>query len=295
MGSLRALAIAGAAAVMTLPAARAADLPPIIQRAMPVVADDFASGWYLRGDVGVGMQRFSDFDFTQTNPSPGVVWPASWRIDQRDIKDTAFVGFGFGYQLGGWLRFDATGEYRTSSKGKAVGSYAGAADFCFGGRCFDLYDFDHQASVFLANAYLDLGTWWYFTPFVGVGAGAVRHNISALHDVGFDGLGGSSFGFANKDRVTWDFAWAVHAGVAYNVTTNVKLEFAYRYLNMGSPLTVEVDCGGVTGGCGIGGGPRAFYTLTDFDSHDFKLGMRWMFSEPPAPPPVYAPPLIRKG
>jgi opacity protein-like surface antigen len=290
MGSLRVLAIAGAAAVMTIPAARAADLPPIIQRAMPVVADDFASGWYLRGDVGVGMQQLREFDFTQTNLSPGVVWPASWRIDQKDIKDVAFVGFGFGYQFGGWVRFDVTGEYRTSSKGKAVGSFT---EFCPGGRCFDLYDFDHQASVFLANAYLDLGTWWCFTPFVGVGAGAVRHNISALHDVGFNPLGFSTFGFADKDRVTWDFAWAIHAGVSYNVSNNVKLEFAYRYLNMGSPLTAEVNCNGITCNNPVGG-PRAFYTLTDFDSHDFKLGMRWMFSEP-APSYAPPPPLMRKG
>jgi opacity protein-like surface antigen len=289
MGSLRVLAIAGAAAVMTIPAARAADLPPIIQRAMPVVADDFTSGWYLRGDIGVGMQRFGQYDFTQTNVASGAVWPASWRIDQKDIKDAAFVGFGVGYQLGGWLRFDATGEYRASSKGKAVGSFL---EFCPGGRCFDLYDFDHQASVFLANAYLDFGTWWCFTPFVGVGAGAVRHNISALHDIGFNPFGAATFGFADKDKVTWDFAWAVHAGVSYAVTNNVKLEFAYRYLNMGSPHTAEVNCNGITCNNPVGG-PRAFYTLTDFDSHDFKLGMRWMFNEPPQP--VYAPPLMRKG
>jgi opacity protein-like surface antigen len=291
MGSLRVLAIAGAAAVMTIPAARAADLPPIIQRAMPVVADDFASGWYLRGDIGVGMQHFSSFDFTQTNAASGAVWPASWRIDQKDIKDAAFVGFGVGYQFGGWARFDVTGEYRASTKGKAVGSYT---EFCPGGRCFDLYDFDHQASVFLANAYLDMGTWWCFTPFVGVGVGGVRHNISALHDVGFNANGFSTFGFANKDQVTWDFAWAVHAGLAYNVSNNLKLEFAYRYLNMGSPNTAEVNCNGVSGCNSVGGGPRAFYTLTGFDSHDFKLGMRWMFNEP-APQQVYAPPLMRKG
>jgi hypothetical protein len=33
--------------------------------------------------------------------------------------------------------------------------------------------------------------------------------------------------------------------------------------------------------------------LNEFASHDFKLGMRWLFNEPAAP--IYAPPLVRKG
>ena len=47
-------------------------------------------------------------------------------------------------------------------------------------------------------------------------------------------------------------------------------------------------------GCGNGGGPRAFYTLKDIDSHYFKLGMRWMLT-PEQAAPVYQPPLMRKG
>jgi len=267
---------------MTLPAARAADLPPFVQRAMPV-AEDFASGWYLRGDIGVGSQEFQSFDHHQTNAA--FVWPASWRIDQKEIKDVAFVGFGVGFQFNSWARFDVTGEYRTSSKGKAIGSYI---EFCPSGRCFDVYDFDHQASVFMANAYFDLGTWGGLTPFVGAGIGAVRHNISAIHDVGFISDGSTGFGLADKDHAKWDFAWAVHAGLAYNISNNLKLEFAYRFLNMGNPTTAIVNCN--SGGCTNTGGPSAFYTLTEFTSHDFKLGFRYLFNEP-----VMIPPLVRKG
>ena len=35
-----------------------------------------ASGWYLRGDVGVGVQNFTTFDHSQTISV--FVWPASW-------------------------------------------------------------------------------------------------------------------------------------------------------------------------------------------------------------------------
>ena len=96
------------------------------------------------------------------------------------------------------------------------------------------------------------------------------------------------FGFANADRTTTSFAWAAHAGLSYTVNPNLKLELAYRYLNMGNANTAEVLCG--ASGCGTGAGPRAFYTLTDFTSHDFKLGMRWML-QPEAPPA----PLMRRG
>jgi opacity protein-like surface antigen len=286
MGYVKSLVLAGVAAFVIVPGAFAADLGPAPRMLQPVQApvEEFASGWYLRGDVGVGSQSFKDFDHTATNSA--FVWPASWRIDQKDIKDTAFVGFGLGYQWNNWLRTDVTGEYRQSTKGKAIGSYT---EFCPGGRCFDVYDFDHQSSVFLANVYADLGTWWCLTPYVGVGIGGARHNISALNDVGFISDGTTGFGIADKDQVSWTMAWAIHAGLAYNVSNNLKLEFGYRYLNMGSPDTAAVNCN--SAGC-AGNGPRAFYTLTDMTSHDLHIGLRWMLNEPVAP---MAPPIMRKG
>jgi hypothetical protein len=74
------------------------------------------------------------------------------------------------------------------------------------------------------------------------------------------------------------------------VSSNLKLEMAFRYLNLGSAKTPVVSCS--ANGCQNPAGPAAYYTLTNFDSFDLKLGMRWMF-QPEAP--TYAPPLIRKG
>ena len=114
--------------------------PPVVE----------ASGWYLRGDVGVGIQNFKTFDHSQTNPA--FVWPASWTINQQEIKDATILGFGIGYEFNSWLRFDVTGEYRTKVVGKATGSFT---EFCAGGgTCFDSFDFDHSAAVFMANAYI---------------------------------------------------------------------------------------------------------------------------------------------
>jgi opacity protein-like surface antigen len=279
--------LAGAAIAAAFTSANAADLPPVMQARpiAPVQVEEFG-GWYLRGDIGIGVQKYKNFDFHQTNAASGAVWPASWRIDQIDMKDTMFLGIGAGYQWNSWLRFDVTGEYRADIKVKAVGSYEVAP----GDRAFNVYDGDHSATVVMANAYIDLGTWMCLTPFIGGGVGAAYHRTAAFSDINPNA---GAFGYAAEDRSNWSLAWAVHAGVSYSVNNNFKVELAYRYLNMGSADVAEILCG--ASGCGTpGGGPRASYTLREIDSHDIKLGVRWMLApEPPAP--MYQPPLMRKG
>jgi opacity protein-like surface antigen len=84
----------------------------------------------------------------------------------------------------------------------------------------------------------------------------------------------------------WNLAWALHAGVAYKVTPNVTVEFAYRYLDMGDGLTGDLK---TFDGTNNVNNPTTFKNIT---SHDLKLGVRWNFDQPQ---PVYQPPLIRKG
>jgi opacity protein-like surface antigen len=288
MSTVRVLALAGAAVAAMSTGALAADFPPSLPPAQPYQAAP-ESGWYLRGDVGVSSQRFEKFDHFQTNSA--FVWPASWQIVQKQTDDSAFIDFGVGYTMNNWLRFDLTGEHRASAKFKVIGSYH---EFCVGGTatCFDQYDGSHSAEVFLLNAYLDLGTWWCLTPFVGVGVGGAWNTVSTVSDVGFIANGTTGFGFSSQDASSWTLAWAAQAGLAYNVSNNLKLEFAARYLNLGSVKTPIVNC--PSNGCQVnpGSGPAAYYTLTNFDALDFKLGFRWTF-QPEVP--VYAPPLIRKG
>jgi opacity protein-like surface antigen len=305
----RIFGLAGAAALLNT-ATLAADLPPppplpppVYQA--PVVA--VTSGFYLRGDIGLGMQRFADFEHHQMNPN--FVWPATWTIQQRQMGDTDFIGFGVGYQWNNWLRFDVTGEHRKTANFKVIGTYTGNADFCppasFADQsspvCSDLYTANHSAWVVMANAYLDLGTWWCFTPFIGVGLGAARHSFDGITDqggtFGFYSLGFSS-GAGNLNSLNsttdskWTMAWALHAGVAYNVTNNFKIELAYRYVNFGNIDTPVINCG--PQGCPVIN--SAFYTLNRFDAQELKIGFRFLLSapEPVAPPPL-APALMRKG
>jgi opacity protein-like surface antigen len=287
MVSVRTL-IGSAAAAMLSTAAYAADLgPPPMQYQAPAPVLE-QGGWYLRGDIGVGIQSFSSFDL-----GPASEVPASWAINQQDIQDTTIFGMGAGYVLNNWLRFDVTGEYRTKAGFSAIGSYN--QNSCtvnsVTGTCFDSFTGNFSAAVFMANAYVDLGTWWCLTPFIGAGVGGAWNTVSTVTDIGFISNGTTGFGYSSADFSSWNFAWAAHAGVTYNVSSNLKLEFAYRFLSLGSVKTPVVNCS--SSGCQItNSGPSAYYTLSNFDSQDFKIGLRWMLQPEQ---PVYQPPLIRKG
>ena len=305
MVSVKSFIAAAAAIVVSSTAIYAADLPePPPQMVYLPAPCCGTGGWYLRGDIGIGVQTFSEFDFTQTNSA--FVWPSSWQIVQKDIQDTAIFGFGVGYVVNNWLRVDVTGEYRTEAAFKATGSYSG--NFCNGGvgTCFDVNSGNISSSVFMANAYVDLGTWWCLTPFIGAGVGGAYNRITGVQDNGI--IPNAGFGYTLNDNSAWSLAWNMQAGLTYNVNNNLKIDFSWRYLSLGSPQTAIVQCQN-TPYC-----PAAFYTLKDMTSQDFRIGFRWMiqpaagigvmaaqpvFAPQPEyePPPVYAPqpPLSSRG
>jgi opacity protein-like surface antigen len=260
--------------------------PPMAYQPPPVVMAQPVGGWYLRGDVGVGMQNFNDFPHSQTNSA--FVWPASWEIVQKDIQDTAIFGGGIGYEWNNWFRTDFTAEYRTKAMFKATGSYT---NFCAGGgTCFDVTEGNFSSAVFMANAYVDLGTWWCLTPYIGAGLGSAYNRITGVQDNGINSDGTVGFGYTSGDSANWSFAWNAQAGVTYNVTNNFKVDLSARYLHLGSPQTATVFCQN-TPSC-----PGAFYNLSDTNSWDFRVGLRWMLQPDVTPvmmPPP--PPLMSRG
>jgi len=249
------------AATMISSAAFAADLPvpPPMAYQVPVVVEA-SSGWYLRGDVGVGATGAFDLDFLQ-NPLNS----SNFTFLHHSMGDTFFYNAGVGYEWNNWLRFDVTGEYRSKTMVTAFGDYS------FGGGVFgDNYQGFLKSWVFLTNAYVDLGTWNCLTPFLGVGVGGAYNTMADLVDNGI-GTSGSGIG---ENSSHWNFAWALHAGVTYNVTQNFKVEMAYRYLNYGS-VTDTINC--------IGGCIPDSYKFGNLTSQDLMLGVRWMLSPEPAP------------
>jgi opacity protein-like surface antigen len=257
--------------------ARAADLLPPPPPMPEAPYHDFTGGWYLRGDVGVGIV---DYDKTKVTTFSTLVPTTGFTGRNKDLGDQVFVGAGIGYEYSSWLRFDVTGEYRTKSEWSYL-----EQDNNFGPANFNKTSAKLSSAVGLANVYFDLGNWWGVVPFIGGGVGVAHHMFDGIHDVGLGGYAGG-FGYgASKDKT--DLAWAIHAGLGYAVSPNLKLELAYRYLNMGEADAGRVICQPVSS-CGI----QTSYKLKDIESHDIKIGMRWLLA---SPAPAYEPaPLMRK-
>ena len=285
MVGARFLFVAGMTALIGT-AAHAADMPaPVPYQPPPLVVEQPLGNWYLRGDVGVGIQTFSSFNYTETNSA--FVWPSSWTIVQQNIQDTTIFGLGIGYEFNSWFRVDFTGEYRAKAAFKATGSYT---NFCgTGGTCFDVNTGNYSAAVFMINAYFDLGTWWCITPYIGGGVGGAYNTISGMQDNGIISNGTVGFGYTAGDNSAMNFAWNLQAGLTYNVNNNFKIDFNFRYLNLGSPASAVVQCQN-TASC-----PGAFYTFRDMTSEDFRIGFRWLLQPEvglgvmPAAQPVFAP------
>jgi opacity protein-like surface antigen len=277
--------IAGAAAMTIAAPAGAADMPPPMIYKAPVAIQ--TGGWYLRGDIGMTNQQVDEVTSPAFTPAVTVL--------QQDVSSGMLAGLGLGYQFNNWFRADFTGEYRGGTTFRGLDSYGAGSNDYYGTK---------SEWLFLANAYIDLGTWWCFTPFVGAGIGYSRNTIDNWRDQN-NQTGATAYADSNSQ---WEMAWALHAGIAYKVTPNFTAEFAYRYVNLGDFATSDM----------IGyNGVNASYNpvnLNGVTSHDFKLGLRWnltpaetyapiaMPSYAPAPaaynpPPVYspAPPLMRKG
>jgi len=275
MRSVKSLAAAGAASLLSS-VAFAADMPSIAAPPAyaPPQVEDFG-GWYLRGDIGFSNQRVRRLNnvLDANNTSS---------VQNLGFNTAGIFGLGVGYKVNNWFRVDVTGEYRGNSQ------FFGTDRISFpGGVGTETYHATKSEWVVLANAYVDLGTWWYITPFIGAGVGGARVGIANFTDQGIANNGAGALpGLVFGDNLSkWNLAWAIHAGLAYKVSPNFTVELAYRYLDMGDGLTGDLRA---FDGANNVVNPTTFKNIT---SHDLKLGVRWNLESPQ----VYAPPLIRKG
>src|SRR5262249_8204337 len=153
--------LAGAAALLNT-ATLAADLPPPLPQP-PVVVE--AGGWYLRGFVGMSNQFVDSISHPDFLTAPQFTF-----LDKGGFDSAPFGGGGIGYQWNSWFRVDATIEYRGAAGFHALDRFFNPF-FGVGQFNTNQYTASKSEIVGLVNAYLDLGTWWCITPFIGVGAG----------------------------------------------------------------------------------------------------------------------------
>ena len=299
MGSLRALFLVSGAVVGMTSFAIAADLPPPPPME-PVAAPEFG-GWYLRGDVGMAVQTGNINLSVSPNPLIGAPADAFNSFYNPSMSGSVLFDAGVGYQINNWLRFDVTGEYRTGSHFQGVEQVAIPS---LGYQNADFYRGNVSSFIGLVNGYVDIGTWYGITPFVGAGVGFSSNTLSGMTDAGGFTYPGNGFGFPTggyfSDGTKTNFAWALMAGLDFNVTQNLKLELGYRYLDYGKVQSGSSHCfngTGANGGFSVAncGGSSYFVSTKDLASQDFRLGLRWAFADVPVyvPPPEPAP-LVRK-
>jgi opacity protein-like surface antigen len=236
--------LSAAAIVSAATLASAADMPrnppPVepypLERPAPQFFGNY--GWYLRGDVAYRFGAISG-----ASAAPGF-------IDPTDSKISSSMAGGIG---GGikteWLRTDVTLEY--GSPMKYDGMIATPSDVTA----------KISALTGLFNAYLDLGTWYGLTPYIGAGAGAsyVRaYDYSSALAPPFAG---------DLSHSQWKFTYAGMAGVGYAISRNSMIDIGYRYINFGDVTT----------------GSDAFGAMTfkNVAAHEIRVGLRWSFDDFP--------------
>lgn len=269
---IRTLALAVVTSFVAVSGARSADMP------LAPPPPDF-SGWYLRGDIGFTNQRVGSL----FNANYAGYLSVS-NVD-NGFDAAPLFGLGIGYTINNWLRVDVTGEYRGNATftGLDVGALPG------GGYASDRYIANKSEWLVLFNGYIDLGTWWNITPFIGAGIGASRNTISNFGDFStcVNSLACSGSDAYANSASKWNFAWALHAGLAYQIWRNATIELSYRYVDLGDAQSGDII---------VFTGANSFYNPMEFNhltSHDVRLGARFMLGAPDyAPPP---PPLRSKG
>jgi opacity protein-like surface antigen len=255
MSKLTTIAFAACAWAVTAMPAHAADLVPYEPVPIPAA---IIGGWYLRGDIGYSNQYVDELD--------NALYDTYDDIDNvsKDFDGAPIFGAGVGYKFNKWFRADLTGEYRSKA------DFSGADLATFAGDDFpNTYNAKKSEWLALANAYVDLGSWRGVSPYIGAGIGAANIEIHGFTDVGVGTTGDPSIAFGD-DNDEWNFAWAVYAGLGFEVTPELTLDIGYRYLDMGDAESGDLIA---YDGTNDVDNPMEFKDIT---SHDIRVGLRYL-------------------
>ena len=244
MDSLKKSVLAASlAAFVSIGSAQAADIP-IIEPAPPL---EFGSAWYLRGDIGYKAYNVDSIRYGDVTTSIPFINP--------DADSTWLIGAGFGYVFNNYLRADLTFDYE--GKADLTGNTVCVAVACAGALTSESASL--LVITILANLYVDLGSWYGISPYVGVGVGMALLDLDdhvSINPAPFPNtiIGGNS---------EWNFAAAAMLGVSYSFTDNLLLDVNYRHLWLGGVSTAADILGN-----------QVHYE--DITAHEFRVGVRWL-------------------
>jgi opacity protein-like surface antigen len=147
---------------------------------------EFASGWYVRGDIAYAQETFPKIapSFAVDPLQPPIILPATIVSQSHSPLNSYSAGAGMGYKVNNWFRADLVLDYRSEVQAGFVGPPI-SRPFCVTdispdpvthfpvadawGRCTPHLNTDIHRWDLLANGYIDLATWQGFTPYIGAG------------------------------------------------------------------------------------------------------------------------------
>ena len=274
--------LAALAATPVLPALAADYEPPmVINNAPEYVPVEIGSGWYLRGDVGYMIKSHTGgtFDYRTFDAGTGTYGASSF--DTASLNGNFGAGIGAGYHFNDWLRTDVTADWfnmrfngTTSAATPCIDPSVNAA--YAGTTCRSEDSTNLNAFSVMANAYIDLGTFKRFTPYIGGGFGYTYADWGHLSTNNYcvDGAGTCPVGLASSGTQSgakdWRMTYAAMAGIAFDVTQNMKLDIGYTYRRIaGGAMFNWSAADGAAGATGVQG------TSPAITQQIIKVGLRY--------------------
>ena len=244
----------------------------------PPVEEFVASGWYLRGDIGMTNQQFNGlhqrlYDVPGTTGRQRSAWAGTARRSSASASATSST-------TGSASTSPANIAARRSSTARTTSTSPAA-------RGVDNYS-RQQVRVGVPGQRLCRSRHL-----------VVRHAVRRRrrrrrlhHDQRLPRRSASSPAACRRhsasyadDASKWNFAWALHAGVCLQGDADdVSVELAYRYLDLGSATTGAIAR--LRRQLQQRSARRSHFN--NITSHDFKLGVRWMLEPPAQPQPIDA-------
>ncbi len=263
------------------------DPPIFVDDAPEYTPVEVGSGWYLRGDIGASVNH--PFEHSESG---------DFDTGEFDEDSTLLTGgIGIGYHINDYLRTEVnfgilpssefSREFLTTCSGLETVTITDPDDGVTSDTnpstrpCEGSDESSNKSYSLLANAYLDLGTYVGFTPYIGGGAGVVYSKLRSADgdldcqdsstsstaggtttDVSFNCYDSDVYEGSVTSDGQYEFAYALGAGLAYKVSDNVSLDLNYQYLNVPSARYVDVEDGNVVFKEGV-------------DHHQVRVGLRY--------------------
>ncbi len=222
---------------------------------------------YFRADVGYSWSRDPSAQWVGNSAGTNV---ASAHLDNGSFGE---AGLGCGMGSRGFRADMMLGMRQTKAFHGDVNVQPFAGGVPVGAPIDPLMKTEIKTYTMMFNAYHDLGKMGGFVPYVGAGLGWAYHKMG---EVTIDDPSTPNR-ILPEDKLS--FAWALMAGVGYQISDRAILDVGYRYIDLGLAR-------GSHGDNVLAFNPRL--EIDDMRSHEFKVGLRYHFGSDCCGQPAYA-------